>query len=268
MTAENLHVFCRIACKTHGIILVTGPTGSGKSTTLYSALAEMNTVGRKIVTIEDPVEYQLTGVCQMQVKPKIGFDFAAGLRSILRHDPDVILVGEIRDFETAELAMRASLTGHLVFSTLHTNNAPASITRLQDIGIDSYLLASSLEFVIAQRLVRTICPDCRRPSEANPALLAPGGTLEDAWEGTRFFEGGGCAHCHFSGYRGRTVIQEILVVDDAIRRFIMQGAPANEIRTAALEGGMKTLRDSGWEKVRSGATTLEEVLRITGDEND
>lgn len=264
--AQDIAIFDRIFRKTHGIVLVTGPTGSGKTTTLYAALDRMNSLERKILTIEDPVEYQLHGVCQMQVKPKIGFDFASGLRSILRHDPDVILVGEIRDHETAELAIRASLTGHLVFSTLHTNNAPGSITRLQDLGIDSYLLSSSLECIMAQRLVRVNCGACREPCSPSDRILE---SLDAHCEpASTFYRGRGCAKCHSSGYFGRTAISETLVISDEIRRLIMERAPANVIRTAALARGMRTLRQDGWRKVVSGFTTVDEVFRVTQDDAD
>jgi len=265
----HLKIFERSTCRTHGIILVTGPTGSGKTTTLYAALDNMNSVERKIITIEDPVEYQLCGACQMQVKPKIGFDFASGLRSILRHDPDVILVGEIRDFETAELAIRASLTGHLVFSTLHTNDAPSSITRLQDIGIDSYLLSSSIVCVMAQRLVRVICDSCKQPCQPSAkSLEALGMNDTSALHGGQFFKGQGCSMCRNSGYYGRTAITEVLLMNDDIRRLIMEGAPANIIKATASEQGMETLRQDGWSKVMSGITTIDELLRVTQEDEE
>ncbi|MGI6139350.1 MAG: GspE/PulE family protein [Candidatus Hydrogenedentales bacterium] len=249
--------------KTHGIILVTGPTGSGKTTTLYAALDRINETIRKIITVEDPVEYELDGICQMQVKPQIGFSFASGLRSILRHDPDVILVGEIRDLETAELAMRASLTGHLVFSTLHTNDAPGSITRLQDLGIDSYLLCSSVECVIAQRLVRQICPDCKKsaPPTAQELMLFEG--MGELSADHVFYRGEGCRQCRNSGYRGRMAISEAFTLDEDIRQLIMDGAPANLLRKAVTSKGMISLRRDGLHKALSGYTSLEEIARVT-----
>ncbi len=252
--------------KTHGIILVTGPTGSGKTTTLYAVLDRINETVRKIVAIEDPVEYELDGICQMQVKPQIGFSFSSGLRAILRHDPDVILVGEIRDLETAELAMRASLTGHLVFSTLHTNDAPSSITRLQDLGIDSYLLCSSIECIIAQRLIRRICIDCKSPvspSAQETRLLA---LAEGVYSDAAFYQGAGCHHCHDSGYRNRMVISESFVLDEEIRTLIMESAPASRLRNEALSKGMIPLRVDGLIKAKAGDTTLKEIIRVTQED--
>ena len=248
----------------HGIILVTGPTGSGKTTTLYGALDKINSPDRKIITVEDPVEYQLKGVNQIPVKPKIGLTFATGLRHIVRQDPDVILIGEIRDLETAEIAIQASLTGHLVFSTLHTNDAPGAITRLQDMGVEPYLVASTLEAVLAQRLVRRICAACRvsdAPSAADLSALA----LEVA-AGTKLWRGRGCDECRGTGYRGRTGIYELFAVTEEARSLILRRAPSRDIRRVAVEGGMITLRLDGWAKACEGVTTVEEILRVTQED--
>ncbi len=248
----------------HGILLVTGPTGSGKTTTLYGALDKINGPGVKIITIEDPVEYQLKGVNQIPVKPKIGLSFAQGLRHIVRQDPDVILVGEIRDLETAEIAIQASLTGHLVFSTLHTNDAPGAITRLQDMGVEAYLVASVLEGVLAQRLVRRICPVCRVPDTPTQADLdalgieAPGGTV--------LFRGKGCEECRGTGYRGRTGIYELFVIDEDARSLILRRASTRDIRQHAIQRGMVTLRMDGFTRACEGLTTVEEILRVTQED--
>jgi general secretion pathway protein E len=238
----------------HGIFLVTGPTGSGKSTTLYSALRRINQTERKIITIEDPVEYQMDGINQIHVNPQIGLTFATGLRHIVRQDPDVIMVGEIRDYETAEVAIRAALTGHFVYSTLHTNDAPSAITRLTDMGVENYLICSSLVAVLAQRLVRVICPQCREPAGER---LAPSGEMIPVWRGR------GCPHCFGTGYFGRVGIFEMMEMNDELRRLIMAGADAGMLAEAARRHGMRTLREDGWEKVRQGVTTAEEVLRVT-----
>ena len=248
----------------HGIVLVTGPTGSGKTTTLYAALEKINSPDRKILTVEDPVEYQLLGVNQVPVKSKIGLSFATGLRHIVRQDPDVILVGEIRDLETAEIAIQASLTGHLVFSTLHTNDAPAAITRLQDMGVEPYLLSSVLEGVLAQRLLRRVCDACRVPDTPSRAdLLALG--VDDA-PSTPLFRGRGCPECRGTGYRGRTAIYELFLITEDVRSLILQRVSAREIRRHAVEAGMGTLRLDGWRKIREGITTVDEVLRVTQEE--
>lgn len=241
-----------------GIILVTGPTGSGKTTTLYAALNRIHTEEKNIITVEDPIEYQLKGIGQIHVNPKIGLTFASGLRSILRQDPDVIMVGEIRDIETAEIAMQASLTGHLVLSTLHTNDAPSALVRLIDMGIEPFLVASSLTVVLAQRLVRTICPACRvsyRPSEPELAYF---GTPPDM-----LYHGTGCDKCKGKGYLGRTGIFELLVIDNEIRPMICDKIDSQRIKMHAISKGMRTLRQDGIEKVLQGITTLEEVLRVT-----
>jgi len=238
----------------HGIFLVTGPTGSGKSTTLYSALKRINLTDRKIITIEDPVEYQMDGINQIHVNPQIGLTFAAGLRHIVRQDPDVIMVGEIRDRETADIAIRSALTGHLVFSTLHTNDAPSAITRLTDMGVENYLITSSVVAVLAQRLVRVICGHCRQPDEPR---LAPDGTTVPT------FRGAGCARCFGSGYHGRVGIFEMMQLNDEIRRLIMKNEDASVLTAAARKNGMTTLREDGWDKVARGVTTVDEVLRVT-----
>ncbi|MDW8344535.1 MAG: GspE/PulE family protein [Verrucomicrobiae bacterium] len=252
----------------HGIILVTGPTGSGKSTSLYAFLATINSIDQRIITIEDPIEYELAGVNQMQVKPEIGLTFAAGLRHILRQDPDVIMVGEIRDLETAEIAIRAALTGHLVFSTLHTNDSAGAITRLLDMGIEPFLVSSSVEAIIAQRLVRTICEDCREEYRPDPELLREVGFPAADVPTTRFFRGRGCEECRFTGFRGRTGIYEILVLTEALRPLVIERAPSTTIKQMACQHGMRTLRDDGWVKVRAGRTTVEEVARVTQEDEE
>jgi general secretion pathway protein E/type IV pilus assembly protein PilB len=264
MSPRDREHFDRILDMPHGIVLVTGPTGSGKTTTLYAALTKINDVERKIITIEDPVEYQLRGVNQIQVNTKSGLSFGAGLRAILRHDPDVVLVGEIRDRETAEIAVQASLTGHLVFSTLHTNDAPGAATRLVDMGVEPYLVSSSVEVVVAQRLVRVICPKCKtRTSEADFAKLRTEfGELVPA----ALYHGVGCRHCQGTGYRGRQGIFEVMTITDEIRSLILERAPSHAIRAAAVRSGMKSLREDGWRIVADGRTTIEEVIRNTKDE--
>lgn len=257
------HQFERLIQRPYGIILVTGPTGSGKTTTLYAALDKINFPDRKIITIEDPVEYQMNGVNQIQVKPKIGLTFANGLRHIVRQDPDVILVGEIRDAETADIAIHAALTGHLVFSTLHTNDAAGAVTRLQDMGVESYLIASSVLGILAQRLVRLVCRQCREPDqiegEIRREMIANGGEL-------LAYRGRGCEACNYTGYRGRTGIYEFLIMDDEIRRLVLQKTSAQVIKQAAVGMGMRTLREDGWDKVRRGISTVAEVLRVTQEE--
>jgi len=264
MSAEDRATFERLLEVPHGIVLVTGPTGSGKTTTLYAALSRINDVKRKIVTIEDPIEYHLRGINQIQVSTKAGLTFARGLRSILRHDPDVILVGEIRDLEAAEIAVQASLTGHLVFSTLHTNDASGAPTRLVDMGIEPYLVASSLEAVLAQRLIRLICPHCKEVVPAAEVNALP------AWSGPEvprvLYRGKGCRECLGTGYRGRTGIFEFMLVTEDIRELILRRASTGEIRRAAMEHGMHVLRMDGLRHLAPGRTTLEEVVRVTKDE--
>ena len=266
LSGDKLNKFKKLLRRSNGIILVTGPTGSGKTTTLYAALNKINSEDKNIMTIEDPVEYQLKGVNQIQVNPKINLTFAAGLRSILRQDPDVVLVGEIRDLETAEIAIQASLTGHLVFSTLHTNDAPSAVTRLVDMGIEPYLISSSLVAVLAQRLVRTICPHCKVSYEPTDAELEELGlTREDLKDG-KLYKGQGCEYCMYTGYKGRTGIFELFIVSDRIRKMITQKKDASEIRKVAIEEGMTTLKEDGARKVVEGITTVEEVLRVTQEE--
>lgn len=255
-----------IIVKPHGIMLVTGPTGSGKSTSLYAFLSSINSVTKRIITIEEPVEYELKGINQIAVRSDIGLTFAMGLRHILRQDPNVIMVGEIRDLETAEIAIRAALTGHLVFSTLHTNDAPSAFTRLIDMGIDPFLVTSSVEAVMAQRLVRTICPHCKTEQKVQRDYLVKIGFPEDKIETAKFYRGTGCEECRQLGYQGRTGIYELLVVTEPIRPLIMNRSPATTIAQVAIEQGMRTLRQDGWDKVMAGITTIEEVLRVTQTE--
>lgn len=258
---QTLKSFNQLITKPNGIILVTGPTGSGKTTTLYGALDKINSPDKKIITVEDPVEYQLKGVNQIQVKPQIGLNFANTLRHIVRQDPDIIMIGEIRDLETAEIAIQSALTGHLVFSTLHTNDAPSAITRLLDMGVENFLLSSTIRGILAQRLVRIICPACKEMDS----------TITDREELKLFgiddsqalYHGSGCEQCASTGYYGRSGIFELLVIDDEIRKLILKNADANQIREAARRYGMKTLLEDGAQKVKDGVTTLSEVLRVT-----
>lgn len=255
--------FAGLLSRTNGIILVTGPTGSGKTTTLYAALNRVHSEEKNIITVEDPVEYQLKGIGQIQVNPRIGLTFASGLRSILRQDPDVIMVGEIRDYETSEIAIQASLTGHLVLSTLHTNDAASAITRLLDMGVEPFLVASSLIGVLAQRLVRVICPHCKESYEAPETERSLFGGFAAVSSPSLLYRGKGCEKCGSKGYLGRTGIFEFLLVDDAVRGLIAAKADAQRIKHAAVSAGMKTLRHDGFEKVLGGITTAEEVLRVT-----
>ncbi len=245
----------------NGIVLVTGPTGSGKSTSLYSFLSSINSVQRRIITIEEPVEYRLPGVSQIDVKPEIGLTFAQGLRHILRQDPNVIMVGEIRDFETAEISIRAAMTGHLVFSTLHTNDAVGGITRLTDMGVEPFLLASVIRAFIAQRLVRTICPDCKKLTGYPIEYLKEIGALVSP--GFKYYKGEGCENCRQTGYRGRAAIFEICVLTEGMRRLIISKAAGTELKQRATLDGMETLRQDGWRRVGLGQTTVEEVVRVT-----
>lgn len=249
----------------HGIVLVTGPTGSGKTTTLYAALSKINTMDLKLITVEDPVEYKIAGINQIQVNMKAGLTFAGGLRAILRHDPDVVLIGEIRDKETAEIAVQASLTGHLVFSTLHTNDAPSAPTRLIDMGVEPYLIASSVELVMAQRLVRLICKECKEevPEADLTALRHEFGDLLPA----KIYQGKGCRKCLGTGYRGRRAILEMMQMSDEIRQMVMEHASSGRVRRVALEQGMVSLRNDGWRLVREGTTTPSEILFATKDES-
>ncbi len=255
-----------IIVKPHGIFLVTGPTGSGKSTSLYAFLSTINSVTKRIITIEEPVEYELKGINQIAVRSDIGLTFAMGLRHILRQDPNVIMVGEIRDLETAEIAIRAALTGHLVFSTLHTNDAPSAFTRLIDMGIEPFLVASSVEAVLAQRLVRTICPKCIVEQKVERAYLKRIGFPENEIDTTKFRKGAGCEECRQLGYQGRMGIYELLFMDEDIRSLIMTRANSSVIAAKSMENGMRTLRNDGWKKVKAAKTTIEEVLRVTQTE--
>jgi len=269
VSKSDLQTLSQLISKPHGIIFVTGPTGSGKTTTLYACLSKLNTRSRKILTIEDPVEYELKGVSQTQINPKIGVTFAAMLRSMLRHDPDIMMVGEVRDFETAEITIQTALTGHLVFSTLHTNDAASGVTRLIDIGIEPYLIASSVEAFIAQRLVRVICDKCK--AEDRGQLSEVRAQIEDDLKDQirekkleiKIYKGKGCKACNNTGYMGRTGIYEFLLVNDEIRKLILQKTSSDIIKKKAIELGMKVLRQDGWEKVLAGITTPEEVMRVT-----
>ena len=261
MDADDLRRFVRLIERPNGILLVTGPTGSGKTTTLYTALSRLNDETRKILTVEDPVEYQIRGVSQVEVHPRIGLSFAATLRSMLRQDPDVIMVGEIRDRETAEIAVQAALTGHLVLSTLHTNDAPSAVTRLLDMGVEDYLVAATVEGIVAQRLVRRVCPHCSEPRPAAADMAARLGVAP----GTLFREGRGCDACDGTGYRGRTGIYEILNLTDRLRSMIVARTPLEDLRAAARAEGMRSLRAAGLARALAGETTLEEVLRVTAE---
>ena len=262
MSDETYTKFRKLISLPHGIILVTGPTGSGKTTTLYSALIEINDAATKIITTEDPVEYQLAGINQIQVQPKIGLTFAHSLRSILRHDPDVVLVGEIRDLETAENAIQASLTGHLVFSTLHTNDAAGAFTRMGDMGVEPFLVSSTVEAIMAQRLVRRLCLHCRRETHPHDIDL-PDDFPRQLINGRPIYEPVGCRECRMVGYTGRLGVYELLVTNDKLRQLAHDKASTWEIKKAAISDGMKTLRDDGWLKVLDGKTSIEEILRIT-----
>jgi type II secretory ATPase GspE/PulE/Tfp pilus assembly ATPase PilB-like protein len=262
LSGDQLQILVGLIEKPHGIILVTGPTGSGKTTTLYACLTKLNSPHVKILTIEDPIEYQLTGITQLQVHPKIGFSFAQGLRSMLRHDPDIMMVGEVRDPETAEITIRSALTGHLVFSTLHTNDAAGGVTRLLDMGIEPYLVASSVLGFIAQRLVRVVCPACAEERPPESGLREQFGVVGPLPAAIRI--GRGCAACKGTGYKGRTAIYEFLIMHEAIQQLVLARASSHEIARAAQDvGKMRTLRQDGWLKIVAGQTTPQEVLRVT-----
>jgi type II secretion system protein E len=265
MAPEVLKSFNRVLELPHGIILVTGPTGSGKTSTLYTALAAINDDVRKIITIEDPIEYQMRGVNQIQVSEKAGLTFARGLRSILRHDPDVILIGEIRDQETAQIAVQASLTGHLVFSTLHTNDAPGALTRLVDMNVEPYLVASSLEAVLAQRLVRVLCPECKM-EDVSPTTAAFKEQVGIA-PGVKVYRSAGCPACRNTGYHGRHAIFEWMDLTNEIRQMVLKNSSSGEIREAAVRNGMRSLSDDGWRLIGTGITTPEEVMRVAKDQS-
>ncbi len=268
LNAREQELLEHLIQKPHGIVFVTGPTGSGKTTTLYSCLAHVNTADKKIITIEDPIEYQLNGITQIQINPAIHLTFSQGLRSMLRHDPDIMMVGEVRDQETAEIAIQIALTGHLVFSTLHTNDAASGITRLIDMGVAPYLICSSVECFIAQRLVRVLCPLCKRAVPVTEEFLK---TVREEFPGARpqtLFEPQGCEACQGTGYRGREGIYEFLLLNDVIREMILSRATAAQITKKAVEQGMKTLLKHGWEKVLDGKTTLGEIIRVTKDDTN
>lgn len=266
MHIDTLEKISKLIGLSHGIILVTGPTGSGKTTTLYAALNKINSEALNIITIEDPVEYQLQGIAQIQVKPKIDLKFGNGLRSILRHDPDVIMVGEIRDYETAEMATHASLTGHLVFSTLHTNDAPGAVTRLVDMGVEPYLVSSSVVAILAQRLVRVACPECKEPYVPDARALAEIGLTHDKLANGVCYRSRGCPRCLGTGFLGRKGIFELLIVDGAIRKQVLARADSNTIKETAIKRGMRTLRGDGALTVAKGLTTIEEVMRVTQED--
>ena len=264
MDEEIYRRFNRLIKLPHGILLVTGPTGSGKTTTLYSALNEIKDEQTKIITTEDPIEYQLDGINQIQVHTKVGLTFATSLRSILRHDPDVVLVGEIRDLETAEIAIQASLTGHLVFSTLHTNDAAGAFMRMNDMGIEPFLVSSTVEGVMAQRLVRTLCRECRRPLNPTFDDVPDDFPMDDYLRrGASLYRAAGCRHCRGTGYNGRTGLYELLETDDEVRRLVGERAATHLVKQAARKTGLRTLRQDGWQKVLRGQTTVDEVLRVT-----
>jgi type IV pilus assembly protein PilB len=260
---ESLTKFERSILKPYGMVLVTGPTGSGKTNTLYSSVARLNQVDTNIMTAEDPVEFQLGGINQVQMKEQIGLNFAAALRAFLRQDPNIILVGEIRDFETAEIAVKAALTGHLVLSTLHTNDAPSTISRLMNMGIEPFLVATSVNLICAQRLVRRICSNCKEEVEVPPQVLIDAGFTEAELKTTKIYRGKGCNICNKGGYKGRTGLYEVMEINDELRELILVGASALELKKKAVEQGMLTLRRSGLVKIAAGLTTMDEVLRET-----
>jgi type IV pilus assembly protein PilB len=261
--SDSLRRFEQAILKPYGMVLVTGPTGSGKTNTLYSALQRINTAEVNIITAEDPVEFNLPGINQVQMKEQIGLNFAAALRSFLRQDPNIILVGEIRDFETAEVAIKAAMTGHLVLSTLHTNDAPSSINRLMNMGIEPFLVATSVHMIVAQRLVRRVCGSCKEPTEAPLGALMNAGFSEKDAKTVRLFKGRGCDRCSNTGYKGRVGLYEVMEIGDDVRELILSGASSVELRTKAIENGMVSLRGSGLQKIRDGVTTIEEVVRET-----
>ena len=264
---SKLKIFRKWIKQPYGMILLSGPTGSGKSTTLYASLLEIQSEGINVTTVEDPVEYQIAGINQVQMHDEIGLTFSRSLRSILRQDPDVLLIGEIRDSETADIAVKFSLTGHLVFSTVHANDAPSTITRLLDIGIPPFLLGSSLNLVMAQRLIRTICQHCKQPYDATPEELERIQLSKEELQDIQFMHGKGCSHCRYTGYRGRTAIHEILEIKQPIRRLIFENANQEIIRDKAVQLGMTPLRDAGIGKIKTGITTIYEVLRSTVEDN-
>jgi len=263
---SDLLIFEKLIKQPHGIIFVTGPTGSGKTTTLYAALNRINGREKKIITIEDPIEYQLKGIVQIQVHPKIGLAFSQGLRSMLRHDPDIMMVGEVRDYETAEMTIRVALTGHLVFSTLHTNDAAGGITRLIDMGVEPFLVASSVNAFLAQRLVRIICPKCKIEVKPDKKILKELGMSEQDISKAKMYKGKGCEECKQTGYKGRTAIYEVLIMTEPIRELVLKRSSSEQIRKKAFSHGMHTLRQDGLEKVMMGITTPSEIMRVTQQE--
>lgn len=265
---DTLARFNELLLRPHGILLVTGPTGSGKTTTLYAALSKIDAQTNKIITVEDPVEYQLEGINQIQVHPQINLTFANALRSILRQDPDILMIGEMRDGETAQIAVQSALTGHLVLSTLHTNTAAGAVIRMQDMGVESYLITSSVNGVLAQRLVRTLCSHCKEAYEPGPELRASTGLGRFCPPGQHIYRAVGCEHCRRSGYRGRTGIHELFVLDEPMRRAIIDGRDANALNALAAQGGMLSLFEDGLRKVAAGVTTLDELARVTQDQSD
>ena len=265
---DELNIIRQLIHKPNGIIIITGPTGCGKTTTLYAALSELNDIETKVITTEDPIEYDIDGIIQVQMKPDIGVTFAKCLRSILRQDPDVVMVGEIRDLETAEIAAQASLTGHIVFTTLHTNDAPSSIARLLDLGIEPFLLTATLEGIVAQRLVRKICEQCKTSFKPTESQLMELGLTLDEVKGKQFYYGAGCSRCNNTGYKGRTGLYEIMTFNDEIRELVMNHASTNVLRTASQKAGMKLLRDAGLSAIYNGVTTIDEVVKETMAESE
>ncbi|WP_238946272.1 GspE/PulE family protein [Vandammella animalimorsus] len=265
---DTLARFNELLAKPHGIFLVTGPTGSGKTTTLYAGLAKLDADSQKIITVEDPVEYQLAGINQIQVHPQINLTFANALRAILRQDPDIIMIGEMRDGETAQIAVQSALTGHLVLSTLHTNTAPGAIIRMEDMGVERYLITSSVNGVLAQRLVRTLCPHCKQPHDLAPQVLQDTGLARFLQPGQTLYRPVGCEHCRGTGYKGRTGIHELMALDEVLRRAILDGKDAAELASLAARRGMLSLYEDGLRKVAQGLTSLEEVTRVTQDQSD
>jgi type IV pilus assembly protein PilB len=263
MADQERKAFERGFSQAHGAVLVTGPTGSGKTSSLYAALHKLNTIEKNTITIEDPVEYQLKGIKQMGINPKAGLTFATGLRSMMRGDPDIIMVGEIRDRETAQIAVEAALTGHLVLSTLHTNDAPTAVSRLIEMGIEPFLVASAVETVVAQRLARTLCPNCRRPERVTAEILRDNGFV-NATEDIDAYEPAGCARCGGSGYKGRTGLYEVMTVTREIRSLAVQRASSDDIAELAVSQGMRRMRDDGLDKIRAGITSVAEVARVSG----
>jgi general secretion pathway protein E len=266
--SDTLGRFNQLLGRPHGILLVTGPTGSGKTTTLYAALSKIDSDAHKIITVEEPVEYQLEGINQIQVHQQIGLSFARALRSILRQDPDIIMIGEMRDGETAQIAVQSALTGHLVLSTLHTNTAAGAITRLQDMGIEPYLITSSVNGVLSQRLVRRLCEHCKQPYQPDDAVIQKTGLHRLSLGDRPLYKAVGCGHCRQSGYSGRTGVHELLVIDDAMRRSILDGKDSSSLHQQAMNAGMHTLYQDGLRKVVDGVTTLDELLRVTEDQTD